>query len=123
MLIGEDLVHRLGARMACVSPACAMATVRVARVAASSCSADRTVAAESSRSGTGPMMPMSGSSTSRWVLTVFGLEADHATPAARAMPVGLRVAALPGVIEVDAVMSNCQDLWIRCFDGLTGAAL
>jgi hypothetical protein len=34
-----------------------------------------------------------------------GLEADHATPAARAMPVGLRVAALPRVIEVDAVFA------------------
>ena len=49
-----------------------MATVRVARVAASSFSADRTVAAVSSRSGTAPMMPMSGSRTSRWVLNVFG---------------------------------------------------
>ena len=40
--------------MARVSPACAMPTVRVARVAASSFSADRTVAAVSSRSGTAP---------------------------------------------------------------------
>ena len=61
--------------MARVSPACAMATVRVARVAASSFSADRTVAAVSSRSGTVPMMPMSGSRTSRWVLTVLGCPA------------------------------------------------
>jgi hypothetical protein len=58
--------------MARASPACVMATVRVARVAARSFSASRTVAAESSRSGTAPMMPMSGSRTSRWVLTVFG---------------------------------------------------
>jgi hypothetical protein len=35
-------------------------------------SPDRTVAAVSSRSGTAPMMPMSGSRTSRWVLTVLG---------------------------------------------------
>jgi len=49
-----------------------LATVRVARVAASSLSADRTVAAVSSRSSTAPMIPMSGSRTSRWVLTVFG---------------------------------------------------
>ena len=49
-----------------------MATVRVARVAASSFSADRTVAAEQPRNGTAPMMPMSGSRTSRWVLTVLG---------------------------------------------------
>ena len=33
------------------------------------------------------------------------LETDHATPAARAMPVGLRVAALPRVIEVDTVFT------------------
>ena len=49
-----------------------MATVRVVRVAASSFSANRTVAAVSSRSGTAPMMAMSGSRTSRWVLTVLG---------------------------------------------------
>jgi hypothetical protein len=49
--------------MARVSPACAMATVRVARVAARSFSADRTVAAVSSRSGNAPMMSMSGSRT------------------------------------------------------------
>jgi hypothetical protein len=58
--------------MARVSPACAMPTVRVARVAASSFSAERTVAAVSSRSGTAPMMLLRGSKTSRWVLTVFG---------------------------------------------------
>jgi len=34
-----------------------------------------------------------------------GLETDHATPAAQAMSVGLRVAALPRVIEVDAVFA------------------
>ena len=59
--------------MARVSPACAIATVRVARVAARSFSADRTVAAESSRSGTAPMMSMSRSRASRWVLTVTGM--------------------------------------------------
>jgi len=55
------------------SPVCVMATVRVARAAASSFSADRTVAAESSRSGTAPMMSTSGSRASRWVLTVTGM--------------------------------------------------
>jgi conflict system STAND superfamily ATPase len=55
-----------------------MPTVRVARVAASSFSADRAVAAESSRSGTAPMMPMSGSRTSRWVLTGAFEEQDAA---------------------------------------------
>ncbi len=59
--------------MARVSPACVMPTVRVARVAARSFSADRTVAAESSRSGTAPMISMSGSRASRWVLTVTGM--------------------------------------------------
>ncbi len=34
-----------------------------------------------------------------------GLETDHATPAARTMTMGLRVAALPRVIEVDAVFA------------------
>ena len=34
-----------------------------------------------------------------------GLETDNATPAARTMPMGLRVAALPRVIEVDAVFT------------------
>lgn len=118
--------------------------VRVERMAARSFSADRTVGAESSRSGTAPMMSISGSRTSRWVLTVYsapasksigrpvidrvchgagsvcdysvvqlrelgpdlglvlardllspplavraGLETDHATPAARTMPMGL----------------------------------
>jgi len=51
--------------MARVSPACVMPTVRVARVAASSFSADRTAAGVSSRNGTPLMMPMSGSRTSR----------------------------------------------------------
>ncbi len=34
-----------------------------------------------------------------------GLETDHATPATRTMPMGLRVAALPRVIEVDTVFT------------------
>ena len=57
-----------------------MATVRVARVAARFFNAVRTLAAESSRSGTPPMMSISGSRTSRWVLTVFG--ARPASPSA-----------------------------------------
>ena len=55
-----------------MSPACVMPTVRVERVAARSFSADRTVAVRA------------------------GLETDYATPAARTMPMGLRVAAPPG---------------------------
>ena len=34
-----------------------------------------------------------------------GLETDNATPAARTTPMGLRIAALPRVIEVDAVFA------------------
>jgi hypothetical protein len=34
-----------------------------------------------------------------------GLEADNAPPTARAMPMGLRVAAFPRVVEVDAVFA------------------
>jgi hypothetical protein len=37
----------------------------------------------SSRSGTAPMMPMSGSSTSRWVLTVLGARPASHRPASR----------------------------------------
>ena len=56
-----------------VSSACVMPTVRVARVAARSFSADRAVAAESSRSANCSMISTSGSRTSRWVLTVRGM--------------------------------------------------
>src|SRR5271163_3236987 len=66
--------------MARVSPACVMPTVRVARAAARPFRAARTVGAESSRSGSAPMMSMIGSRTSRWVLTVFG--ARPASPSA-----------------------------------------
>jgi hypothetical protein len=34
-----------------------------------------------------------------------GPEADHATPSSRAVPVVIRVAALPRVIEIDGVLA------------------
>ena len=59
------------ARIALVSEACAIDSVRVDRVAPSFVSADRTSAAVRSRSEIFLMIPQSGSVTSVYVLTVL----------------------------------------------------
>ena len=71
MLADEDLVHRLGPHCDDRPDLVAINHLGdVARVAASSLVQTGRVAAESSCGGTAPMMSMSGSRTSRWVLTV-----------------------------------------------------